>query len=226
MGKKEIVIIGIGRFSIALIDKFKNISGYSIVAIDLDKEKLKKITGVKNLIVGDATDEEWLKSIGIENASFYVIGMGSDFQTSSIVAANLNENFSGTVIAKSVNQQHEMILHKMGIENVVTPEIAAAKRTFNRIVNPLALKSDEVYEMIEISHGVSIVKVPVINEWRDEYVRDISLPKGLGFALIFKKGIKASVVTGDTKLEYKDIAALVGEDKILLSFLEQVSKEI
>ena len=226
MGKKEIVIIGIGRFSIALIDKFRNIPGYSIVAIDVDKEKLKKITGVKNMIVGDATDEEWLKSIGIENASFYVIGMGSDFQTSSIVAANLNENFSGTVIAKSVNQQHEMILHKMGIENVVTPEVAAAKRTFNKIVNPLALKSDEVFEMIEISHGVSIVKVPVIKEWSNEYVKHISLPKDLGLALIFKNGTKASVVTGDTKLEDEDVVAVVGEDKILLSFLKQVNKEI
>ncbi len=225
MAKKEIVVIGIGRYAATLIEKLKTIPSYSIVAIDSDEKKIENIMGVKNLIVGDATNEEFIKGIGIENADFYVIGMGSDFQTSSIIAANIKENFKGTVIAKSVNPQHEMILRKMGVDDVITPEVVAAKKTFNKIANPLIFKHGNNYEMSEISEGVSIARIPALHKWIEKYVKDIEIPKGIGISLIFKKG-KGKVVSGDTKIEKNDILAIVGEDKILINFLEKINKTL
>lgn len=162
--KKEIVVIGIGRYAKELIKKLNNVPGCSIVAIDKDQSKLEQLQGVKNIIVGDATNADFLTHVGIDNADFFVIGMGQDFQGSLVITTLLTENFKGHIIAKSVNEQHESILRKIGVEDVITPEIAAAKRTFNKIVNPLALKGASDFEMSEIADGVSVAKIPVLEK--------------------------------------------------------------
>lgn len=227
MSKKEIVVIGIGRFAKELIARLNNLSNYSIVAIDKDPVKLEQLQGVKNIIVGDATNEEFIKGIGIDNADFFVIGLGQDFQSSLIIASLLKDNFKGSIIAKSVNAQHESILRRLGILDIVTPEVAAAKGTFNKIVNPLFLKggTDE-YSMNEIADGVSIAKIPVIKKWEGLKIMDITIPKDVGITLNFKKGIKPVIVNGSTVLEYGDIMAIVGQDKPLIKFLNEIYKEI
>ncbi len=225
MAKKEIVIIGVGRYSLALIDKLKTVSNYSIVAIDSEQSQLEKITGVKNLIVGDASNEEFIKGLGIDNADYYIIGVGSDFETSAVIATNIKDNFKGTVIAKSVNPQHELILRKIGVEDIVSPEIAAAKKTFNNIVNPFALKNGDNYQMTEISEGISSVRIPIIEKWIGKMIKDIDWPKGIAISLIYKKG-KALVVSGETILEKDETLTIVGEDKPLISLLEKLNKEI
>lgn len=221
MEKKEIVIIGAGRYSKTLIERLKILPKVSLIVIDKDVKKLESISGVKNIIVGDATNEDFIKGIGIENADYYIIGVGSDFQSSLLIATNIKQNFSGPVIAKSVNEQHEIILHKIGVEDVITPEVTAAKRTFAKIINPFVRKGLEQYSMLEVSEDVSIVRVPVKQDWIDKAVKDIELIKGIAISLIYRKGTKATIVTGATTFEKKDVIAVVGENKSLIKFLEE-----
>lgn len=224
MEKKEIVIIGAGRYSKTLIERLKILPKVSLIVIDKKAERLESITGVKNIIVGDATNEEFIKGIGIENADYYIIGVGSDFQASLLIATNIKQNFTGQVIAKSVNEQHESILNKIGVEDIVTPEIAAAKRTFSKIINPLVRKGWDEYSMLEVSDNVSIVRVPVKEEWIKKTVKDIVLPKGTAIFLIYKKGTKATIVTGLTEFNKDDIVTIVGENKALIKFLNDFEK--
>lgn len=226
MARKEIVVIGIGRYAEELIKKINSVTGYSVVAIDKDPVKLEKLVGVKNVIVGDATNIEFLTNIGIDNADFYVIGMGQDFQASLVIASTIKENYKGAIIAKSVNKQHEVILKRLGVEDVVTPEVAAAKRTFNKIANPLALKSADEYMMSEIAEGVSIAKIPVLEKWNGCTVMELDLPKDIGITLIFKNGTKPEIVTGQTEIKIGDVLVLAGKDKQLLKLLNEINNEL
>ncbi|NQX83440.1 MAG: TrkA family potassium uptake protein [Mycoplasmataceae bacterium] len=226
MSKKEVVIIGIGRFAKELINRLNIVRGYSIVAIDNDNSKLEQLQGVKNIIVGDATNETFIKNIGIEDADFFVIGMGQDFQSSLVIASLLKENFKGVIIAKSVNTQHELILRRLGVDDVVTPEVAAAKRTFNKIVNPLSMKNEDEYQMNEITEGVSIVKIPVIEKWENKEIKDISFHKEISIALIFKNEKKAEIVRGSTLLEKGDMLAIAGKNKTLIKLLNDIDNII
>lgn len=222
--KKEIVVIGIGRYAKELIKKLNNVPGCSIVAIDKDQSKLEQLQGVKNIIVGDATNADFLTHVGIDNADFFVIGMGQDFQGSLVITTLLAENFKGHIIAKSVNEQHESILRKIGVEDVITPEIAAAKRTFNKIVNPLALKGVSDFEMSEIADGVSVAKIPVLEKWNEKMISELELSNEIGITLIFKNN-KAEIVNGQTIVNTGDILVVAGKDKSLIKLLEMISAE-
>lgn len=227
MDKKEIVIIGIGRFALSLIDRLKKLPKYNIIAIDSNPETLEGITGVKNLIVGDAQNDEWLRSIGVENADYFIIGVGSDFQASSIIAANIKENFSGKVIAKSVNKQHEMILHKIGVEEVVTPEISAAKSTFYKIVNPFTndIEEGNSFSNVEISEDISLIKMKAPSKWVGKSVKELDLGKGIVISLIYKEKGTPVVVSGDTQINEGDNVVLIGETPILVKMLNAAKKE-
>lgn len=223
---KEVVVIGISRFAMELINKLNQISGYSIVAIDISQEKLERLQGIKNIIVGDATNEEFMTGIGIDNADYFVIGLGQDFKSSLIIASIIKENFKGIVIAKSVNEQHEIIMRKLGVEDIVIPETAAAKRTFNKIINPLAMRGNDEGVMHDISENVSIAKIPPLSSWIGKEVKNLQLPKGTSISLLFRKGVKAEIVSGETIVKEDDIIAIIGNNKSLVKILEKIEKNI
>ncbi len=225
MEKKEIVIIGVGRYSYALIENLRKMNKFSIVAIDKSEEALTKIKGVKSLIVGDATNEEFMKSIGIENAGYYIIGIGSDFQSSLSIATILKNSFKGTVFAKAINNEHVAILNKIGVEEVVKPEESAAKGTFNKIANPFSLKSESEGEVIEIADGVSTIKIPVPPSLFGVMIKNSKLPSEIIIPIIYRDG-KLFIATGKTLLKEGDYFSIIGENKILAKFLSRVYKEI
>ncbi|BDU67833.1 MAG: potassium transporter Trk [Candidatus Tyloplasma litorale] len=229
MNKREIVFIGIGRFTLTLINDISKKPNFSIVAIDKDEKKLELLQGIKNIIVGDATDKDFLLNIGIENADFFVIGMGQDFQSSLIIASLLKENFKGKVIAKSVNDRHEIILNKIGVDEVVTPEVEAAKKEYRKLINPLSfIGGAEEYQITEINKDVFLVRVPVIKKQYNKKIVDIKIPNGILISLVFKKNDnnKPIIANGDTLIEEGDVLALIGTEANLNKIINVVKKDI
>ncbi len=226
MAKKEIVIIGIGRFATELINKLNKINDFNIVAIDVDQRKLEKLVGVKNVIVGDGTNKEFLLNVGINNADYYVIGMGQDFQSSLVITSIIKENFKGKVFAKSIDENHESILRSLGVADVITPEVAAAGIVYRRLINPLSnIKNGELYQMHEVAHGVSLVNIPALkNEWGKE-IKDAEIPEGLMVVLINKIKSGPEIVKGNTLVEEGDILSLVGKEAPLLKLLDEIHED-
>ncbi len=225
MGKKEIAVIGVGRFATELINKLNKTNIFSIVAIDKDPKRLEQLEGVKNVIVGDATDKEFLLNIGIDSADYYVIGMGQDFQASLVITSIIKENFEGKIFAKSIDENHENILQTLGVEDVITPEVAAAGIVYRRLINPLAeIKGGKMYQMVEVAQGISIVNVPALKIDWGKQIKDIYIPKGIGVALIIKPESGAEIVTGDTTVEKSDILSVIGKEAPMLKLLELIHK--
>lgn len=226
MAKKEIIVIGVGRFATELINKLNKTNDFNIVAIDKDPKKLEALEGVKNIIVGDATDREFLLNVGVDNADCYVIGMGQDFQASLVIASIIKENFSGKVFAKSVDPNHENILKALGVEEVITPEVAAAQITYARMINPLAdIKGGKKYLMSQIAPGVYVVNVPALKMDQGQLIKDIDMPEGVGIALMIKPKTGAQIVHGDTLIEEGDILSMVGKEAPLRKLLADIQKD-
>ncbi len=226
MAKKEIVVIGIGRFATELIKKLNKVNDFNIVAIDTNQVKLEKLVGVKNVIVGDGTNKDFLLNVGIENADYYVIGMGQDFKSSLVITSIIKENFKGKVFTKSIDENHESILRSLGVDEVITPEVAAAGIVYRRLINPLSnVKNGQLYQMQEVAQGVSIVNVPALmSEWGKE-IKDAEIPQGIAVVLINKTKTGPEIVNGNTLIEEGDILSLVGKEAPLLKLLNAIHED-
>ena len=64
---KNILLIGLGRFGKHIAIQSSQL-GHEIMAVDLDEERVNDaLPYVTNAQIGDSTNEEFLKSLGIEN---------------------------------------------------------------------------------------------------------------------------------------------------------------
>ncbi len=225
MKKKEIVIIGAGKFGSAIIENLKDNRRFKIYLIDNNEKILRNFGDVVDKVYhGDSSDEKFIKNIGVDSADIFVIGIGENIQNSILTSSIILKNFKGRVICKSSNAQHEDILRKIGVKEIVNPEAEAAKRAFFRIINPMnELKylekyNNEIY-VTEFEGKISLLKFPAKKEWINKEIKDLKI-ENISIVLIYKSSNKVIIAKGDTKIEEGDYLLVVGKNSDIINFLE------
>lgn len=222
MKKTEVIIIGVGRFAEALISELSKFPRFTLIAIDSDIKKLAEIsTNVDKTFVGDASNEQFLKEIGIKNADIFVVSIGNDIQSNLLTSSILKDNFSGTVIAKAVSKRHAEILKKIGVDVVIMSDTIAARRTAISILNPiLSLElSERNSELTELDGGVSILTIEALPVWENKMIKDLKIPRSISIVLIYRNK-KVVIVNGLTKIEKNDRISIVGSNDELSKMLK------
>ena len=76
---KSILLIGLGRFGKHIAMKLRELN-HQVMAVDhkeeLVQEILPYVTGAQ---IGDSTNEEFLRSLGVDNYDVCIVGIGNDF---------------------------------------------------------------------------------------------------------------------------------------------------
>lgn len=223
MKKQEVIIIGVGRFAEALINELSRFPQFTLIAIDSDIKKLAEIsTLVDKTFVGDSSNEQFLKEVGIKNADIFVVSIGNDIQSNLLTSSILKDNFGGTVIAKAVSKRHVEILKKIGVDVVIMPDTIAAKRTAISILNPVL--NAELFqrnsELTELDGGVSILTIEALPIWEDRMIKDLKIPKNISIFLIYRNK-KVVIVNGLTKIAKGDRIAIVGRNEDLSKIVQK-----
>ena len=79
---KNILLIGLGRFGRHMAEQL-NQMGHEIMAVDLNEERVEKVLPfVTNAQIGDCTDADYLRSLGIRNYDICFVAIGGSFQNS------------------------------------------------------------------------------------------------------------------------------------------------
>ena len=79
---KNILLIGLGRFGKHVALQLNQL-GHEVMAVDANEERVNKVLPfVTNAQIGDSTDAEFLKSLGIGNYDICFVAIGGDFQNS------------------------------------------------------------------------------------------------------------------------------------------------
>ena len=89
---KNILLIGLGRFGKHIAIQSSQL-GHEIMAVDLDEERVNDaLPYVTNAQIGDSTNEEFLKSLGIANYDICFVTIGGNFQNSLETTCLLKEH--------------------------------------------------------------------------------------------------------------------------------------
>ena len=151
---KNILVIGIGRFGYHLIDQL-NKAGDQILAVDASEERLEPVLGmVTSSLIGDATNETFVRSLGVENFDVCFVAIGDDFQASLETTSMLKECGAKYVVARAARSVQKKFLLANGADSVVFPEKqlaewAAIRWCSGRVVDYLDYPGD--FSIFEIS---------------------------------------------------------------------------
>src|SRR5699024_1513420 len=114
---KEIAVIGLGQCGGSAVKELHTRSA-DVTVIDKSESKVKHYEDYAvECIVGSATDENMLKTIGIEHYDEVIIAIGEDIQTSILCTLILKELGVESITAKAQSNHHGKMLKKVGADN-------------------------------------------------------------------------------------------------------------
>lgn len=153
MEKKQVAVIGIGRFGSSLVRELSAM-GHEVLAIDARESRLNDVVNVATQAVeADSMDENVLKALGLADFDVVVVAIGENLQANVLTTIMLKEMGVKKVIAKAQNELHGRVLEKLGADLVVYPERDMAVRVAH------ALVSNSVLEYISLSSNYSIIEM-------------------------------------------------------------------
>jgi len=193
---KSVLLIGLGRFGRHIAAKL-NEMGHEVMAVDKKEDRVNHVLPlVSNAVIGDATNPEFLKTLGIKNFDVCIVAVGNDFQGSLETTSLLKEMGAKLVVSRASADRQASLLKKIGADEIVYPEKQLASWTAIRYT------SDHVFDYIELDKDYSIYEVAVPDEWQGKTVGEVDMRKKYSINLlgIKKDGKMDPVISPDTVL--------------------------
>ena len=130
------IICGYGRVGRRVADEFRA-SGVPFVVLDLNDEVLEEAKEHGDLFVeGDATDDDDLRSAGLERASGLVAASDSDADNVYIVLSARSKRPDLQIVARASDEAAAKKLELAGADRVVLPYAAAGRTMANLVLKP------------------------------------------------------------------------------------------
>ena len=178
---KSVLIIGLGNFGLLLAKKVHEL-GHQVLAIDKDEERVNAaLPFVNDAMIGDSTNEGFLRSLGINNFDVSLVTIGNDFQSSLVTTSLLKELGGKLVISRANREVQEKFLLRNGADEVVNPEKQIAKWTAIRFT------SDNILDYIELDKSHAILEVKLPEAWMGKSVGEVDIRKKYGLNIMAVK---------------------------------------
>lgn len=165
---KSILIIGMGRFGNHLCRKMLELKN-QVMIIDTDEAKLTSMMPVvTSAKIGDCTDVEVLKSIGVGNFDICFVCIGTNFQSSLEITSLLKENGAKYVVSKATRDIQAKFLLRNGADEVIYPDRDMAEETAMRY------SADHIFDYIELDEEYSVYEIPVLEKWVGKSIKEVN----------------------------------------------------
>jgi trk system potassium uptake protein TrkA len=135
----RVFVIGLGIFGFNIVKELYE-NGFEVVAIDKNKIAVQGIRDhATKAIVADGTDKDIVDRVGIQEEDTVIISFGEDLAASTLITLNLKQHKIKNIIVKAPNEEHMMILEKVGANHVIIPEKEIAHKVARGIISPNVL---------------------------------------------------------------------------------------
>lgn len=228
MISEKFAVIGVGHFGRAIALTLSK-KGAEVMAIDTNQEIIDSISDdVAYAITLDATDRKALLSQDIKSFDAVVVSIGQNFEQRLLCAAVLLDLGVKRIICRSLGKSQRLIIEKMGINEILSPEDEVAIIVAERLLNPniisyLQLPDD--YRIAEViaprkTTGRTLFDIDI----RDRYKLSLVTIKREFQEVVEKKKAMVQHIIGvpDSKaiIQLNDTLVLFGKTRDIDRFIE------
>ncbi|HPJ96174.1 MAG TPA: TrkA family potassium uptake protein [Syntrophales bacterium] len=208
---KRVIVIGLGIFGFNIArDLYEN--GFEVIAIDKNKDAVQKIRDyATKAIVADGTDKEVMELIGIQEDDVVIISFGEDLAASTLIALHLKQMKVKNIIVKAPNEEHKLILEKVGATDVLIPEKEIASKVAKSLISP------NVLDYLPLSDEYMLFEMAPPNSFIGKSIRELELRGKHHIEVLAVKDIitdKMNMMPGaDFVIKDGEILVVVGKEK-------------
>ena len=204
---KTVLLIGLGRFGKHIAMKMNELH-HQVMAVDKNEERVEALLPfVTNAQIGDSTNEDFLKSLGVRNFDLCIVTIGSDFQSSLETTSLLKELGAKLVVSRASRDIHAKFLLRNGADEVLYPERQLASWASIRYT------SDHIADYVEIDKDYGIFEVEVPMNWYEQTIRELDIRNRYNVNILgIKRDGKISMnIPPDTQLQESDTIMVLGK---------------
>ena len=208
---KNILLIGLGRFGRHLAVELNEL-GHEVMAVDDDEDRVNEILPyVTNAQIGDSTNADFLKSLGIGNFDICFVTISANFENSLETTSLLKELGAKIVISRAERDIQKKFLLRNGADQVVYPERQVAKWASIRYTADHMLD----YMAIDASHAIFEAEVP--EEWLGKTIGELDVRRkyNINIIAVKDKGGVNIAISADTLLKQDATILVIGEHKAI-----------
>ena len=171
---KSILLVGLGRFGRHVAQKLDELH-HQVMAVDKQESRVNAVLPyVANAQIGDSTNAEFLKSLGVGNFDVCMVTIGDSFQNSLETTSLLKELGARYVVSRAERDVQEKFLLRNGADAVVYPEKHEAKWAAVRYT------ADHILDLIQLDNTHAILEVEVPESWLGKSIIELDIRKKYG----------------------------------------------
>lgn len=208
---KNILLIGLGRFGRHLAVELNEL-GHEVMAVDDEEDRVNEILPyVTNAQIGNSTNADFLKSLGIGNFDICFVTISANFENSLETTSLLKELGAKIVISRAERDIQKKFLLRNGADQVVYPERQVAKWASIRYT------ADHILDYMEIDASHAIFEAEVPEEWLGKTIGELDVRRKYNINIIAvkdKDGVNIALST-DTLLKQDATILVIGEHKAI-----------
>ena len=206
---KSILLIGLGRFGRHIAMKLDELH-HQVMAVDKEETRVDAVLPfVTNAQIGDATNEDFLSSLGVGNFDVCIVAIGDNFQNSLEVTSLLKELGARMVVSRAARDVHAKFLLRNGADEIVYPE--------RQLADWVAIRysADHILDYIELDEEHAIFEISIPEEWLGKTIGQLDIRKKYNINIMALKtnDIMNLEISSDTQLLKGSTMLVLGETK-------------
>ena len=206
---KSILLIGLGRFGRHIAIKLDELH-HQVMAVDKEDTRVDAVLPfVTNAQIGDATNEDFLSSLGVGNFDVCIVAIGDNFQNSLEVTSLLKELGARMVVSRASRDVHAKFLLRNGADEIVYPE--------RQLADWVAIRysADHILDYVELDEEHAIFEISIPREWIGKTIGQLDIRKKYDINIMALKtnDIMNLKISSDTQLLKGSTMLVLGETK-------------
>ena len=168
---KSILLIGLGRFGRHIAIKLDELN-HQVMAVDNNESRVEAVLPyVRNAQIGDAPNEDFIRSLGVRNCDVCIVAIGDNFQSSLETTSLLKELGAKMVGSRAARVVHAKFLLRNRADEVVYPEKQLASWTAIRY------SADHIFDYVELDEEHGIFEISIPDAWIGKTVGELDIRK-------------------------------------------------
>ena len=210
----QFLVVGLGRLGIAMVNTLDSL-GHEVLAVDAREDLIQDLADDLpnvHLVAADATDEDVLRGLNVDNFDAAAVVIGENHVEAGILTtANLKELGVPMIVARATTKLHAKVLERVGADRVIQPEREMGEQVARVLASPAVL------DYVNLGEDEALIEAYVPEQWAGKSLAELSLSRNLGLTIVAHKpqGGMGSLPTGDTVLKEGDLIVVGGSKETL-----------
>ncbi|WP_020614374.1 potassium channel family protein [Sediminispirochaeta bajacaliforniensis] len=185
--ERVFAVIGLGTFG-RQVSLELSARGGKVIAVDNQPKQVEAVKdAVTQAVLVDATDEEGLSALSLEEVDVAIVAIGDAVESGILTTAILKRSGVPYIVARAISEIHAQVLRQVGADEVINLEVDEGRRIAQRLIAP------HVLDRIPISSSISFAEVYVPRSFVNSTLVRLDLRKRFSINVIAIKRTTLSV---------------------------------